>query len=133
MTPQRTLFEFVIVLFWRVCATVVSEVPPTVGIFVLSISVNHHLVIRVAVAPMFFTNILSHFLSVVPKSSVSSVSLTSEVLIATPERLERAVLAHEAGISEVRAIVPVVAGAVSTTPVPATAFGWIVTSPEVLP
>lgn len=36
-------------------------------------------------------------------------------------------------ISEVRARVPVVAGAVKTTPVPATALGWIVTSPEVFP
>jgi hypothetical protein len=68
-------------------------VPPTVGIFVLSISVNHPFVTRVAVAPIFLTNILSHFLTVVPRSSVSSVSLTREVLIATEARLSRAVVA----------------------------------------
>lgn len=54
-------------------------------------------------------------------------------MIATLARFDSAVLAHAAGMSEVRAIVPVVAGAVKTTPVPATAFGWIVTSPEVFP
>lgn len=60
---------------------------------VLSISVNQPFVTLVAVAPMFFTNILSHFFNVVPKSSVSSVSDTREVLIATEARLSRAVVA----------------------------------------
>lgn len=100
---------------------------------VTSKSVNHHLVTRVAVAPIVVTKRLAHFLSVVPRSSVLSVSETSEVLIATLARFERAVLAHAAGISEVSAIVPVVAGAVRTIPVPATALGCIVTSPEVFP
>lgn len=101
--------------------------------FVTSKSVNQPLVTRVAVAPIVVTKRLAHFLSVVPRSSVLSVSETSEVLIATLARFERAVLAHAAGISEVSARVPVVAGAVSTTPVPATALGCIVTSPEVFP
>lgn len=101
--------------------------------FVTSKSVNQPLVTRVAVAPIVVTKRLAHFLSVVPRSSVLSVSETSEVLIATLARFDRAVLAHAAGISDVRAIVPVVAGAVSTTPVPATALGCIVTSPEVFP
>ena len=101
--------------------------------FVTSKSVNQPLVTRVAVAPIVVTNRFAHFLSVVPRSSVLSVSETSEVLIATLARFDSAVLAHAAGISEVRAIVPVVAGAVKTTPVPATALGCIVTSPEVFP
>ena len=69
--------------------------PPTVGMLVLSISVNQPLVTRVAVAPIFLTKILSHFFRVVPKSSVSSVSDTREVLIATEARLSRAVVAPE--------------------------------------
>ena len=80
------------------CGAVSEErtgVPPTVGMFVLSISVNQPLVTRVAVAPIFLTNMLSHFLTVVPKSSVSSVSETREVLIATLARLSRAVVAPE--------------------------------------
>jgi hypothetical protein len=70
---------------------------------VLSRSVNQPFVTRVAVAPIFFTKILSHFLSVVPKSSVSSVSLTRVVFMATPERFERAVFAPPlAGASRAR-------------------------------
>lgn len=81
------------------------EVPPTVGIFVLSISVNQPLVTRVAVAPMFLTNMLSHFLTVVPKSSVSSVSETREVLIATLARLSRAVVAPEPPLPLLAAVI----------------------------
>lgn len=141
-TPADTRERVVSVAPPAPSSTVVNEgavreesiaVPQTVGIFVLSISVNQPLVTRVAVAPIVVTKRLAHFLSVVPKSSVLSVSETREVLIATLARFDRAVLAHAAGISDVRAIVPVVAGAVSTTPVPATALGWIVTSPEVFP
>lgn len=61
--------------------------------FVTSKSVNHPLVTRVAVAPIVVTKRLAHFLSVVPRSSVLSVSETSEVLIATLARFDRAVLA----------------------------------------
>ena len=118
------------------CGAVSEErigVPQTVGMFVLSISVNHHFTIRVPVAQRFVKNPVAHRISEEPRLSVLSVSETSEVLIATPERFDNAVLAHAAGISEVRARVPVVAGAVRTIPVPATALGWIVTSPEVFP
>ena len=61
--------------------------------FVTSKSVNHHFVTRVAVAPIVVTKRLAHFFSVVPKSSVLSVSDTRDVLIATDDRLERDVLA----------------------------------------
>lgn len=76
------------------CGDVIEEsiaVPPTVGIFVLSMSVNHPLVTRVAVAPIVVTKRFAHFFKVVPKSSVLSVSDTREVLIATESRLSRAV------------------------------------------
>lgn len=116
-------------------AVAVQALPVTEPViaFVTSKSVNQPLVTRVAVAPIVVTKRLAHFLSVVPKSSVLSVSETREVLIATLARFDSAVLAHAAGISEVSARVPVVAGAVKTTPVPATALGCIVTSPEVFP
>lgn len=90
------------------CGAVKEEstgVPPTVGIFVLSISVNQPLVTRVAVAPMFLTNMLSHFFKVVPKSSVSSVSDTREVLIATLARLSRAVVAPEPPLPLLAAVI----------------------------
>lgn len=63
--------------------------------FVTSKSVNHHFVTLVAVAPIVVTKRLAHFFRVVPKSSVLSVSETSEVLIATLARLSRAVVAPE--------------------------------------
>lgn len=73
-----------------------AAVPPIVGAFVISKSVNHHFVTLVAVAPIVMTKRLAHFFNVVPKSSVLSVSETSEVLIATLARLSRAVVAPEA-------------------------------------
>lgn len=101
--------------------------------FVTSKSVNQPLVTRVAVAPIVVTKRLAHFFNVVPKSSVLSVSETRVVFIATLARFDSAVFAQAAGMSLVRARVPVVDGAVNTTPVPATALGCIVTSPEVFP
>lgn len=74
----------------------VAAVPPIVGAFVISKSVNHHFVTLVAVAPIVVTKRLAHFLRVVPRSSVLSVSETREVLIATLARLSRAVVAPEA-------------------------------------
>lgn len=71
----------------------VEAVPPIVGAFVISKSVNHHFVTLVAVAPIVVTKRLAHFFNVVPKSSVLSVSETREVLIATLARLSRAVVA----------------------------------------
>ena len=56
-------------------------------------SVAQSFVIRVPVAPIVVTKRLAHFFSVVPKSSVLSVSETSEVFIATAERLSSAVVA----------------------------------------
>jgi len=61
--------------------------------FVTSKSVNQPFVTLVAVAPIVVTKRLAHFFSVVPKSSVLSVSETREVLIATEARLSRAVVA----------------------------------------
>ena len=61
--------------------------------FVTSISTNQPLVTLVAVAPIVVTKRLAHFFRVVPRSSVLSVSETSEVLIATLARLSRAVVA----------------------------------------
>lgn len=63
--------------------------------FVTSKSVNQPLVTRVAVAPIVVTKRLAHFFSVVPKSSVLSVSETRVVLIATLARLSSAVVAPE--------------------------------------
>lgn len=76
----------------------VAEFPviePAIGL-VTSKSVNQPFVTLVAVAPIVVTKRLAHFLRVVPKSSVLSVSETSEVLIATHERFDRAVLAPPA-------------------------------------
>lgn len=67
---------------------------PTIA-FVTSKSVNQPFVTRVAVAPIVVTKRLAHFFSVVPKSSVLSVSETRVVLIATLARLSRAVVAPE--------------------------------------
>ena len=83
------------VVNWGAVSDERIAVPPTVGIFVDSISVNHHFVTRVAVAPIVVTKRLAHFFNVVPKSSVLSVSDTSVVLIATLARLSRAVVAPE--------------------------------------
>lgn len=118
--PEEVTSPDKLALVVTVAAFPVTE--PTIA-FVTSKSVNQPLVTLVAVAPIVVTNRFAHFLSVVPRSSVLSVSETSEVLIATLARFDRAVLAHAAGMSEVRAIVPVVAGAVRTIPVPATALG----------
>lgn len=70
-----------------------SVLPFTVGIFVLSISVNHPFVIRVPVAPRLVKKPVAHFIREEPILSVLSVSETREVLIATLARFERAVLA----------------------------------------
>lgn len=64
--------------------------------FVTSKSVNQPFVTLVAVAPIVVTKRLAHFFSVVPRSSVLSVSDTREVLMATEARLSRAVVAPEA-------------------------------------
>lgn len=81
----------------------VEAVPPIVGAFVISKSVNQPLVTLVAVAPIVVTKRLAHFFSVVPKSSVLSVSDTRVVFIATEARLDRAVLAPPlAGASRAR-------------------------------
>lgn len=69
--------------------------------FVTSKSVNQPLVTRVAVAPIVVTKRLAHFLSVVPKSSVLSVSETREVLIATLARLSSAVVAPELPVAAI--------------------------------
>lgn len=66
--------------------------PQTVGIFVLSIFVNHPFVTRVAVAPIVVMNRFAHFFVVVPRSSVLSVSDTREVFIATEARLSSALV-----------------------------------------
>ncbi len=81
-----------------------ARVPPfTVGIFVLSISVNQPLVIRVPVAPRFVKKPVAHFIREEPILSVLSVSETSEVFIATLARFDRAVLAPPlAGASRAR-------------------------------
>lgn len=71
----------------------VAAVPPIVGAFVISKSVNHHFVTLVAVAPIVVTKRLAHFFNVVPKSSVLSVSETRVAFMATLARLDRAVLA----------------------------------------
>ena len=73
--------------------------------FVTSKSVNHPLVTRVAVAPIVVTKRLAHFLSVVPKSSVLSVSETREVLIATLARLSKAVVAPEPPLPLLAAVI----------------------------
>lgn len=88
------------------CGAVIDDrigVPPTVGMLVLSISVNHPFTIRVPVAPRFVKNPVAHRMREEPRSSVLSVSETREVLIATEERLSRAVVAHPlAGVSRAR-------------------------------
>jgi hypothetical protein len=61
--------------------------------FVTSRSVNHPFVTLVAVAPIVVINKLAHFFKVVPKSSVSFVSETREVLIATSTKFDKAVFA----------------------------------------
>lgn len=77
-------------------------IEPAIGL-VTSKSVNQPFVTLVAVAPIVVTNKLAHFLSVVPKSSVLSVSETREVLIATLARFESAVFAPPlAGASRAR-------------------------------
>ena len=57
----------------------------------LSKYVNQPLVTLVPVAPIVFTNKLSHFLVVLPKSSSSLVSEIKSVFIATLARLSKAV------------------------------------------
>lgn len=84
----------------KVAALPVTE--PAIAL-VTSKSVNQPLVTRVAVAPIVVTKRLAHFFSVVPKSSVLSVSDTSVVFIATLARFDRAVLAPPlAGASRAR-------------------------------
>jgi len=78
-----------------VCSAVaVPVIEPAIAL-VTSKSVNQPFVTRVAVAPIVVTKRLAHFLRVVPKSSVLSVSETRVVLIATLARLSRAVVAPE--------------------------------------
>lgn len=103
-TPAETRERVVSVAPPAQSSTVVNEgavrderigVPPTVGMLVLSMSVNHHFTIRVAVAPRFTKYPVAHRISGEPRLSVLSVSETSEVFIATAARLSRAVVAPE--------------------------------------
>lgn len=73
--------------------------------FVTSKSVNQPFVTLVAVAPIVVTKRLAHFFSVVPRSSVLSVSDTREVLIATLARLSRAVVAPEPPLPLLAAVI----------------------------
>lgn len=73
---------------------------PSIFIAFELVVVNQPFVTLVAVAPIVVTKRLAHFFSVVPKSSVLSVSETREVLIAVVPRLSRAAFALDVASQE---------------------------------
>lgn len=95
--------------------------------------------------PLILVTVVEFVLLPVP-SKLEPVEVTSPVRVPIVRGVARAVAVHafpdtlvwspvlvQDAVPHPITSVPVVAGAVNTTPVPATALGWIVTSPEVFP